>query len=91
MNATADTADADAQESFWSSRHAPPRPPARPRNGSATISASRGSDNATLAASLANGPHHWFGPLRVPLTQLVRLAGPEPDSAVPGRSSRVGP
>jgi hypothetical protein len=42
--------------------------------------ASRGSDNATLAAGLAARPHQWFGPLRVPLDQLVRLAGPEPDA-----------
>ncbi|HEY1739982.1 MAG TPA: ParB N-terminal domain-containing protein [Acidimicrobiia bacterium] len=42
--------------------------------------ASRGSDNATLAAGLAARPHHWFGPMRVPLAQLVRLAGPESDA-----------
>ena len=41
--------------------------------------ASRGSDNATLAAGLAQRPHRWFGPLRVPIDELVRLAGPEDD------------
>lgn len=41
--------------------------------------ASRGSDNATLAAGLAQRPHHWFGPLQVPIDDLVRLAGPEDD------------
>lgn len=39
--------------------------------------ASRGSDNATLAAGLAQRPHWWLGPLLVPLERLVRLAGPE--------------
>lgn len=41
--------------------------------------ASRGSDNATLAAGLAVRPHEWFGPLEVPLDDLERLAGPESD------------
>lgn len=41
--------------------------------------ASRGSDNATLAAGLAQDPHWWTGPLRIPLEELVRLAGPEDD------------
>jgi hypothetical protein len=41
--------------------------------------ASRGSDNATLAAGLAQRPHWWLGPLRVPVGDLVRLAGPEDD------------
>ena len=41
--------------------------------------ASRGSDNATLAAGLAQRPHWWLGPLRVPVGELVRLAGPEDD------------
>lgn len=39
--------------------------------------ASRGSDNATLAAGLAQRPHWWVGPARVPVADLVRLAGPE--------------
>jgi hypothetical protein len=42
--------------------------------------ASRGSDNATLAAALARSPHAWVGPVRVPLAALVRLAGPEDDA-----------
>ena len=45
--------------------------------------ASRGSDNATLAAALAQCEHWWLGPIRVPLTDLVRLAGPEDDALVP--------
>lgn len=44
--------------------------------------ASRGSDNAALAAGLAQQPHWWLGPLRVPLDDLVRLAGPEDDALV---------
>jgi hypothetical protein len=39
--------------------------------------ASRGSDNLVLAAALAQQPHWWLGPVRVPLRALVRLAGPE--------------
>lgn len=42
--------------------------------------ASRGSDNATLAAGLAQEPHWWVGPVRVRLDELVRLAGPEDDA-----------
>src|SRR5438477_10256834 len=45
--------------------------------------ASRGSDNAALAAALAQRPHWWVGPIRVPLDDLVRLAGPENDALVP--------
>jgi hypothetical protein len=42
--------------------------------------ASRGSDNAVLAAALAQRPHYWAGPVRVPIDELVRLAGPEDDA-----------
>ena len=45
--------------------------------------ASRGSDNAILAAALAQAPHWWVGPIRIPLADLVRLAGPERDALVP--------
>ncbi len=45
--------------------------------------ASRGSDNAVLAAALAMKEHWWLGPLQVPLDDLVRLAGPEDDALVP--------
>jgi hypothetical protein len=45
--------------------------------------ASRGSDNATLAAGLAQREHWWFGPQRVPVDDLVRLAGPEDEALVP--------
>jgi hypothetical protein len=45
--------------------------------------ASRGSDNATLAAALATEPHAWLGPVRLPVERLVRLAGPEEDAVVP--------
>jgi FMN phosphatase YigB (HAD superfamily) len=41
--------------------------------------ASRGSDNIVLAASLAQHPHWWLGPVRVPMRAFVRLAGPEHD------------
>jgi hypothetical protein len=41
--------------------------------------ASRGSDNEMLAAALALEEHWWLGPLRVPLDDLHRLAGPEDD------------
>jgi hypothetical protein len=44
--------------------------------------ASRGSDNAVLAAALAQQKHWWLGPLEVPLDDLVRLAGPEDDALV---------
>jgi hypothetical protein len=42
--------------------------------------ASRGSDNAVLAAALAQDPHWWFGPVLLPLADLERLAGPEDDA-----------
>jgi hypothetical protein len=45
--------------------------------------ASPGSDNAILAAALAQREHWWLGPLAVPLDDLVRLAGPERDALVP--------
>lgn len=45
--------------------------------------ASPGSDNAVLAAALAQREHCWYGPLRVPLDALSRLAGPEPDARCP--------
>jgi hypothetical protein len=45
--------------------------------------ASRGSDNEILAAALAQRQHWWHGPARVPLTALVRLAGPEDDVECP--------
>jgi hypothetical protein len=38
--------------------------------------ASRGSNNAVLAAALAQRPHQWAGPVRVRLEELERLAGP---------------
>lgn len=44
---------------------------------------SRGSDNAVLAAALAQRRHWWVGPLELPLADLVRLAGPEDDVLVP--------
>ena len=45
--------------------------------------ASRGSDNATLAAGLAQREHCWAGPVRVPLDRLVPLAGPDDDALCP--------
>ena len=45
--------------------------------------ASRGSDNATLAAGLAQREHEWFGPVRLRTADLVRLAGPEGDVPCP--------
>lgn len=45
--------------------------------------ASRGSDNATLAAALAQERHWWLGPVQVPVEDLVRLAGPEDEALVP--------
>jgi hypothetical protein len=45
--------------------------------------ASRGSDNAALAAGLAQHEHEWWGPVLVPLDELERLAGPERDALVP--------
>jgi len=44
--------------------------------------ASRGSDNAILAAALAQRPHFWTGPLQVPVEELVRLAGPDDEGDV---------
>ena len=38
--------------------------------------ASPGSDNAELAHGLTHPPRVWIGPVRVPLDQLNRLAGP---------------
>jgi hypothetical protein len=45
--------------------------------------ASRGSDNAVLAAALAQRRHWWLGPVELPIDDLVRLAGPEDDALVP--------
>jgi hypothetical protein len=45
--------------------------------------ASRGSDNAALAAGLAQDEHWWLGPLQVPIDDLVRLAGPEDEVLCP--------
>jgi hypothetical protein len=45
--------------------------------------ASDGSDNIVLAAALAQRRHWWLGPLRLPVGDLVRLAGPEDDALVP--------
>jgi hypothetical protein len=42
--------------------------------------ASPGSDNAILAAALAQDEHWWLGPLHVFVDDLVRLAGPEDDA-----------
>lgn len=38
--------------------------------------ASPGSDNAALAEQLTSGARWWTGPVRLPLDQLNRLAGP---------------
>lgn len=38
--------------------------------------ASPGSDNAALAEILSDPPRIWIGPVRLPLRQLHRLAGP---------------
>lgn len=43
--------------------------------------ASPGSDNAPLAELLADPPRTWIGPVRLPIDQLHRLAGP-PDHPV---------
>jgi hypothetical protein len=43
--------------------------------------ASPGSDNEALAAALGDPPRTWVGPVRLPLDQLHRLAGP-PDHPV---------
>ncbi len=45
--------------------------------------ASRGSDNAILAAALSKHRHSWAGPVRLPVADLVRLAGPEDDALCP--------
>jgi len=45
--------------------------------------ASPGSDNATLAAGLAQRRHWWLGPLQLPVADLTRLAGPEPSIECP--------
>jgi hypothetical protein len=45
--------------------------------------ASRGSDNATLAAALATREHWWLGPVRLSLDLLVPLAGPDDDALCP--------
>ena len=45
--------------------------------------ASRGSDNAVLAAALSQREHSWLGPISLPLDALTRLAGPEDDALVP--------
>ena len=45
--------------------------------------ASKGSDNAILAAALAQRRHWWLGPVELPIDDLVRLAGPEDDALVP--------
>jgi beta-phosphoglucomutase-like phosphatase (HAD superfamily) len=45
--------------------------------------ASRGSDNATLAAGLATDRHWWLGPVRLPIERLERQAGPENDVLCP--------
>jgi hypothetical protein len=43
---------------------------------------SPGSNNAVLAAALAEEKRWWLGPVRVPLSQLNRLAGPEEDEVL---------
>jgi|GEM_PF-76709 Predicted hydrolase (HAD superfamily) len=42
--------------------------------------ASPGSDNAVLAAALAQQKHWWAGPLSIPVENFERLAGPEADT-----------
>jgi hypothetical protein len=44
--------------------------------------ASPGSDNAPLAAKMADPPRWWLGPVQLPVDQLQRLAEP-PDAPVP--------
>jgi hypothetical protein len=41
--------------------------------------ASPGSDNAVLGEQLTSQPRWWTGPLRVPIGELHRLAGPPGD------------
>lgn len=38
--------------------------------------------NEILAAALAQDPHWWVGPVRVPLVALERLAGPEDEEVL---------
>lgn len=45
--------------------------------------ASPGSDNAALAAGLAQDQHWWLGPVEVAVDDLIRLAGPENDALCP--------
>ena len=45
--------------------------------------ASRGSDNATLAAGLATEERWWFGPVQLSIDELERQAGPEDDVECP--------
>ena len=42
----------------------------------AAFLSSPGSDNAPLGAQLTERPRWWLGPVRLPLDQLHRLAGP---------------
>ena len=52
--------------------------------------ASPGSDNAALATLLTEPPRWWIGPVRLPLDQLHRLAGPPgAPGAVRGRRRRL--
>ena len=44
--------------------------------------ASPGSDNAALGEELTNRLRVWLGPVRVPLKQLHRLAGPGGDAVL---------
>ena len=44
--------------------------------------ASEGSDNGALAAHLTTQLPCWFGPVRVPLDRLWRLAGPAGDPVI---------
>ena len=44
--------------------------------------ASRGSDNEILAAALAHHEHWWYGPVQLPVEDLVRLAGPESEEVL---------
>jgi hypothetical protein len=45
--------------------------------------ASRGSDNEVLAAALAQKRHWWLGPVRLPIDDLVQMAGPDDDLECP--------
>ena len=44
--------------------------------------ASPGSDNAVLAAALAQRPLHYLGPIRFELAHLTPMAGPDEDAVV---------